>query len=265
MRPALSSRSLRRPLSAGELALWDAPGEARVLGLDAVTLDGAVLTPVARRPRGLFRRLTEPPHTDLPERTYDPTLLDRIRQSLDYYHVTLAAWHCAAAYSPAGRSAGAIRLALTTARALGGGLVCVVLDDAALGGSPAPIIDGLGVLAVDAERLGVRLALEWAGGQPAVMALLGILQGVASSWLGLSLAPPAAGPQPPEEVVAQIAAQALHVELHLTGIGAAEMYRPWLGALRGAGYRGAVGLDAGAADDAEYVLREAAALVRRYA
>jgi hypothetical protein len=90
------------------------------------------------------------------------------------------------------------------------------------------------------------------------------LQGVASPWLGLCLSPPAEG-MPPAEVVTQLVARALHIELHLAGEDAAGDYRPWLEVLRAAGYRGAVALNASPAADVTAALRSGAAMVRHYA
>jgi sugar phosphate isomerase/epimerase len=209
-------------------------------------------------------RFRGPPPTSATDQDITPALR-RIREALDYYDVALAAWCCVPVFDVAYRSRGAvkaIRQALVTAGRLSSDLVCATIDAASLAENPAPAIDRLGVLAVDAERLGVRLALVWKGEDPT--AVLGILQGIASPWLGLCQSPPVEE-MPPPEVVSQLVARTLHVELRLAREDAAGDYRPWLEVLRAAGYRGAVALNASRAADVAAALRNGVAMVRRYA
>lgn len=267
MRLAVSSRSFEPLLDTGRLRLWDVPGEVRVLGLTRVELHDAYLQPLGLRMFGALRRFFSPPSPAPPDRAYDFKLLRRIEKSLEYYDMSLAAWGCDSELGdPAllARARAYIRLALDAARQLGAPVLRITLDDAALRGNVEPVIDTLGVLTVDAEVAGVRLAIENQRAAGSVERMLGIVQGVNSPWLGVCLNFENFDPRNPAELFERLAREAVHVHAVSRGSGEPDgVVRAYIGVLHTLRYDGVVSVEyLGDEDPASGVRRTIATLER---
>jgi hypothetical protein len=244
---ALSAASLDRWLESGRIQPWDVPAEARLRGFRAVELDARCLRPAEKRSgglRGIFRPASS-------ARDHDAESVARLRHALADDRVEAAAWRADTAFGALNDLAGAraaARRALEVAAWLGAPTACLTLDPAA-GVRIGAVVDGLGPLAADAERLGVRIALD--ANPPAILdgLVLSIVQGVGSAWIGpgLTVGRGARGDQPPFDVLAR---RAFYVRVW-AGAGAAlasDRLAARVGALRAAAYRGALVLDTAGGD-----------------
>ncbi len=271
MQIAVSSRSFHPLFSAGRMHLWDVPGEARVLGLPGVELHDAYLQPPGGGLRGL-RRLLSPPSPAPPDRVYDYGLLRRVRQALDYYHVRPVAWGCDSALGVPDllpRARAYIRLALRAARQLGAPVLCVTADGAILEDNPSPAVETLGMLVIDAEQAGVRLALEDSAPTADVDTMLGIIQGVNSPWLGACVSFGSLRAGHVEDDFERSAARAIHVRatseaFDAQGEETSIPYAHRLGVLRSVRYTGAISIEYGGAGDPAEGVRQTHRLIRRY-
>jgi hypothetical protein len=258
---ALSAASFDRWLESGRIQPWDVPAEARLRGFRAVELDARCLRPAEKRSGGL-RGIFRPAGS---ARDHDSEMIMRMRRALAEDRVEAAAWRADTAFGPRDGLAGAraaARRALETAAALGAPTACLALDPAA-GEYIGAVVDGLGPLAADAERLGVRIALD--ADPPAVSdaLVLSVVQGVGSAWIGpgLTVGRGMRGDQPPFDVLAR---RAIYVRLR-AGAGAAlasDRLAARVGALRAAAYRGALVLDTAGGDPETSIPRWLEALRR---
>lgn len=256
MQIAISSRSYDPELEAGQMRLWDIPGEARVLGVTRVELHDTHLKTLGLRLFGRLSRFFNPPSPAPSDRTYDYAALKRIRKALDYYDVKAAAWSCESALGEASTLARArayIRLAVDAAKLIGAPVLRITLDHAAVRRGIEPSVDALSSLVVDAELARVRLAIENDSPRASVERILGIVQGVDSPWLGVCVNFEHFDPRSPVGLFERLAARAVHVHAATYGDGRPDgVYSAYLGVLRTLGYEGAVALEyLGEAEPAE--------------
>jgi sugar phosphate isomerase/epimerase len=273
MQLALSSWSFHTPLYAGEMRLWDVPGEARVLGFSQVELQDLFLWPYGSRLFMAVRRFTNPPSPAPKGRFYDPPLLRRVREALIHYDSTLSVW---AADPNLGRPEMCdrdreyVRLALRTARQLGAPLLRITIDHRAAGQHISATIESLAVLAVDAEREGVQLALENHGKEEMDAAqLLGIVQGVNSPWLGICLDFGNFQPGCGEDDFELLARHAIHVHAKSTtfdndGEETSIPFQHRLGVLKSIGYKGTITIEYEGDGDAGEGIRRTYRLIERH-
>ncbi len=261
MQFAISSRSFEWQLSDGKQRLWDIPGEARLLGVRHVELHDVFLKPAGLRLLGRMQRFFQPPSPAPPDRVYDPGLLNRIQKALEYYSVSVAAWACDSELGDPDllpRARAYVRLALRTARTLGAPVLCITVDHDAVARNVKPVLSSLSALVVDAEMAGVRLALENDQPDARVERLLGIVQGVGSPWLGMSLNLQHFDPRSPAGLFERLAAQAIHVLAPCCEDGEIDgVYRAYFGVLRTLRYEGAVSVELPGSDDPALGLRRA--------
>jgi sugar phosphate isomerase/epimerase len=273
MQLALSSWSFHASLYAGEMRLWDVPGEARVLGFPQVELQDQFLWPYGNRLLNAVRRFTNPPSPAPEGRFYDPPLLRRVREALTHYGSTLAAW---AADPDLGRpqtrdrDRAYVRLALRTARQLGAPLLRITIDHRAAGEHISATTDSLAVLAVDAEREGVRLALENHGRKEMNAAqLLGFVQGVNSPWLGICLDFGNFRPGTGDDDFEMLARHAIHAhaksyDFDDDGEETTISFGHRLGVLKSIGYQGVISIEYEGDGDAAEGIRRTHRLIERH-
>jgi sugar phosphate isomerase/epimerase len=273
MQLALSSWSFHTPLYAGEMRLWDVTGEARVLGFSQVELQDQFLWPYGNRLMQAVRRFTNPPSPAPEGRFYDPPLLGRVREALAHYGSTLAAWNAdpdLGRPQTRDRDRAYVRLALKTARQLGAPLVRITIDHRAAGEHISDTTDSLAVLAVDAEREGVRLALENHGREEMDAAqLLGFVQGVNSPWLGICLDFGNFKPGYGDDDFEMLARHAIHAHAKSYAFDedGEETTIPFghrLGVLKSIGYQGVISIEYEGDGDAAEGIRRTHRLIERH-
>lgn len=268
MQLAISSRSFDAQLDDARLRLWDIPGEAGTLGVTQVELYDDYLQPTGLRIFGPLRRFFSPPSPTPPDRAYEPRPLARIQEALSYYSMNLAAWGCDSdlgdpALLPRARAY--VRLAIDAARQLGAPIVRLTLDDEAAPNSLGEIIDTLGLLMVDAEVAGVRLAIENSAAPGSVERLLGIVRSVDSPWLGIYLNLDAFDPHSPVEMFEQVAAAAIHTRITCRGDGEVDgVDRAYVGVLRTLHYDGVIAVEYAGDGDPAASLRRALETISRW-
>ncbi len=257
---ALSAASFDHWLESGRIQPWDVPAEARLRGFRAVELDARCLRSTEKRSGGL-RAIFRPADS-----TRDRgDAVARLRRALAEDRVEAAAWRADTAFGASNELAGAraaARRALDAAAALGAPIACLTLDPAA-GERIGAVVDGLGPLAADAERLGVRIALDADPPTVSDSLVLSVVQGVGSAWIGpgLTVGRGTRGDQPPFDVLAR---RAVYVRLRV-GAGAAlasDRLAARVSALRAAAYRGALVLDTAGGDPETSIPRWLEALRR---
>lgn len=252
--------------------LWGVPVEARLLGFQYVELQDLFLWPHGNVLRRSWRRLVAGSSPPPPDRDYDPVVLYRIRQALSAYRVEVIAWDCDTAFGQGGHVRNVreyVRLGLRTARQLAAGILRITLDHAAVGRNIGPIVGHLRVLTVDAEREGVRMALENHGCQADAGQILGIIQGVASPWLGVCLDFGNFQPERDEEDFEALAPHAIHVHAKSRSFDQAGEetqinYRHRLSVLRQACYNGAITIEYEGNEPPAAGIRNTQALIERY-
>jgi hypothetical protein len=235
------------------------PAEARLRGFRAVELDARCLRPAEKRSGGL-RAIFRPA---VSARDHDSEMIMRLRRALSEDRVEAAAWRADTAFGALNELSGAraaARRALEVAAVLGAPIACLTLDPAA-GERIGAVVDGLGPLAADAERLGVRIALD--ADPPAISdgLVLSIVQGVGSAWIGpgLTVGRGARGDQPPFDVLAR---RAVYVRLRAGDALASDRLAARVGALRAVAYRGPLVLDTAGGDPETSIPRWLEALHR---
>jgi L-ribulose-5-phosphate 3-epimerase len=273
MQLALSSWSFHTPLYGGEMRLWDVPGEARVLGFSQVELQDLFLWPYGSRLFRAIRRFTNPPSPAPDGRFYDPPLLRRVREALAHYGSTLAAWDAdpdLGRPETRDRDREYVRLALRAARQLGAPLLRITIDHRAAGQHISDTIESLAVLAVDAEREGVRLALENHGREEMDAAqLLGFVQGVNSPWLGICLDFGNFRPGCGDDDFELLARRAIHAHAKShafdgNGEETTIPFRHRLGVLKSIGYEGVITVEYEGDGDAAEGIRRTRRLIERH-
>ncbi len=272
MNLAVTSTCFHQPLSAGQMHLWDVPGEARVLGLPYVELQDCFLPPAAP---GLLQNLLHRfrlPSPALPDRKYDRRQIRRIGRALHYYNMALAAWSCQPSLGlpeqlPQARAY--VRLALQTASQLGASILCLTVDHQAIAHTISPVVDTLSLLVVDAERLNIRLAVEPDDVSAHADRLLGVLQGVNSPWLGVCLRFGSLLPEHSSEDFELLAPHAIHVRANSLAFDAYReettvLYSYCVGVLKTLRYTGAIAIEyTGNASPAEGV-QQMRRLIEKY-
>lgn len=258
---ALSAASFHPWLESGRIQPWDVPAEARLRGFRAVELGDYCLPPVETRSGGL-RRVFRPAGS---ARDDSGAAIERLRRALAEDRVEAAAWRADTAFGSPRGLAGArdhARRALDAAAALGAPIACLTLDRAA-GEHVGAVVDGLGPLAADAERLGVRIALD---ADPPIIPdalVLSVVQGVGSAWIGpgLTVGRGARGDQPPFDALAR---RAIYVRVWAGSGGAlaSERLAARVNALRAAAYRGPLVLDTAGGDPETRIASWREALLR---
>ena len=255
------------------MRLWDVPGEVRVLGLSRVDLQDLFLFPYGSRVKRAVQKLFTSPGLAPAGREYDPALLRRISRALSEYDAALTAWNCDPEFGRPGylpNVRGYVRLALRAAHELGAPLLRVTMDHAAVGANVDPVVDDLGVLTIDAERLGVRMALENHGHAADVDQMLGIVQGVGSSWLGICLDFGNFKPGRAEEDFERLAPHAIHAHaksysFDANGEETTIHYAHRLRVLKALGYEGMVSIEyEGDGDPASGILQTKALIERHW-
>lgn len=251
MQISVSSWSFHTPLYAGAMRLWEVPRAVRALGFAAVELQDMFLWPYGNRLLWSLRRLTAPANPAPAGRFYDAGLLRRVREALRQEQMTLSAWNCDPElgrpdYLPDVRAY--IRAALRTAADLGAPVLRITMDHQAAGTNIRPIIDVLGSLLADAERAGVRMALENHGHTAEAGQILAIIQGVNSPWLGVCLDFGNFAPGCAEVDFERLAPHAIHVHAKSYAFDPAGeevniSYRHRIEALHAAGYGGVIAIE----------------------
>lgn len=268
MRLAISSRSFDAQLDDARLRLWDIPGEARTIGVSHVELFDNYLQPAGLRIFGPLRRFFSPPSPAPPDRAYEPRPLGRIEEALTYYSMQLAAWGCDSELGDPAllpRARAYARLAIGAARQLGAPLVRLTLDADATSRHIEAVIESLGLLVVDAEVAGVRLAVENSRAPGSVERLLGIVRSVDSPWLGVYLNLDAFDPHSPAELFEQIAAVAIHTRITCREGGDINgVDRAYVGVLRTLHYDGAISVEYVGNGDPEENLSRALETISRW-
>ena len=272
MQLAVSSWSFHKPLYEGTMRLWDVPGEARVLGFSQVELQDLFLWPYGNRLFRSFRRLVNPPSPTPPDRFYDPPLLRRVEEALRHYSMTLAAWDCdpelgEEALLPRARAY--IRLALETARRMGAPILRITVDHQAAAENIGAVVESLGLLTVDAERVGVRMALENHGREAEAAQVLGIIQGVDSPWLGVCLDFGNFRPGYDEDDFELLAPYAIYAHaksytFDSEGEETTISYRHRLSVLKAARYEGVIAVEYEGDGDPAQGIRQTRHLIERY-
>jgi sugar phosphate isomerase/epimerase len=138
-----------------------------------------------------------------------------------------------------------------------------------VGANVAPIVDDLSVLVVDAERLGIRLALENHGRHADADQILGIIQGVDSPWLGVCLDFGNFQPGRAEEDSERLAPFAIHAHaksyaFDFRGEETTISYAHHLRVLKALGYDGVIAIEYEGDGDPATGIQQTQALIERH-
>ena len=237
----------------------------------AVELQDIFLWPYGNRYIREVLRYFSPPSPAPPDRSYDYGLLLRVRQAVRAGGVRVAAWDCdtnladSATFS---RDAAYLRLALRTGRQLGAPILRITVEHEQMGDAIGPVVDLLRQLLQDAEREGVRLALENHGRTTGPQPVIDIVAGCASPWLGVCLDFGNLRPESADRDFEALAPHAIfaHAKSYAFDGAGEETTIPYMHrivALRAAGYDGVISVEYEGDGNAEDGIRHTRALIER--